>query len=602
MIRASLSAAFLLACLLPRLAPAASGAAGGDEKKDEGPVWQQLVQQRNWAAAGRELRGLLIEAARKDQLKNAGAVAELFYWYSVSRHFPAMRERILKEELRAQLTEWLLKHRGFTETLLWSLSERDDPPKAFAVVADLVNRYDTKVVEFGNLATAFATVYDTSNYDPDHVREAFRYYVAESGSMVYNVKTLPVPLCKYLVDGKAPAREKAWALGLYKGRKNVASLCDVVRLDEAAYRDSRHARLKGKEVTLANIKRYGAAHRLRVYFATEVGKAIGIPCTPMAVEGEVYRTSWVAYLYRGAAGPRWRYGAGREFELDEEDSGAVDDPKENRAASADDLERDAASMGLNADERRRFALYTGVASMLLADDGEPLLPGEKRPPAAPDALPVLDTALRLAGKALEIDPLAPEPWTIRTRATARMGDGGRTILDKSFDALYADRKLAKHPHSRVRVFSLLLDALPEKDHAARIRHCRRMLGLLQREKVLQAQVKLLEGSAVLASGKDADAFKMLSRAAVQHAKDGFIVLGLLRKAEDLARDRNELNAAIKMYESALALITRPRQRAQWAKGTVYYRALDRLSRLHRDAGNLRKVDELTAKMKSLARE
>jgi len=599
MIRALLSAALLLACLLSRLAAAAPAA---DEKKDEGPAWQKMVEQRNWAAAGRELRGLLTEAARRDELKNTKAVSELFYWYSVSRYFPAMRERILKEELRAQLTEWLLKHRGFTETLLWSLSERDDPPKAFAVVADLVGRYDTKVVEFGNLATAFATVYDTSNYDPDHVRESFRHYVANSGKMVYKVKTLSVPLCKYIVDGKAPAREKAWALGLYKGRKNVASLCDVVRFDDAAYRDSRRARLKGKEVTLPNIKRYGAAHRLRVYFATEVGKAIGIPCTRMTVEGEVYRTSWVAYLYRGAAGSRWRYGAGRKFRLDDEDSGAVHDPKENRPASADDLERDAASMGLKADERRRFALYTGVASMLLADDGEPLLPGEKRPAAAPDALPVLDAALRLAGKALAIDPLAPEPWAIRTRTAARTGDGGRAILDKSFAALYANRKLAKHPHSRLRVFSLLLDSLPEKDHAARIRHCRKMLGLLQREKVLQAQVKLLEGRAVLASGKDADAFKMLSHAAVQHAKDGFIVLDLLREAEILARDRNELDAAIKMYESALARITRPRQRAHWVKGMVYYRALDRLSRLHRDAGHLRKVDELTARMKSLARE
>ena len=584
------------------VAAAAAPAKGSEAPKKEQPTWQDLVQKRDWPAAEKELRDRLVEAARKDQLRNSAETAELYYWHCVAHYFPALGERLLDAQLRDQLSAWLLAHRPFTEALLWSFSERDDPAKAFAVVADLVRTFGERVTLFPSLAIAYATVFDTSNYSAQDVAQGFNYYTSFGKRMLFDPQTLPVSLCKYLVDGRAAAEEKQQALNSYASQKNIAGLCDQVRLDEESYRDATQARLRDRAYTLANIRQHGGLHRDRVYFATEVGKAIGVPCTSVTVQSGAYNTLWVAYLTRSGTGTvSWRYGAGRYFSLDDDASGVARDPKEGRAAYADDLERDAAAMEMPLEQQRLFALQLGLATLLLRQEGAPRLPGEKAPGVAPEALPAAKVALGLAVAARNIDPLATEPWSLIAQASRRLDAAGTPLLEETFAALYGNRGLASHPFAAMRIFEILLGAAPEGNYQGKTLHIRRMSSLVRNQPLLTARLGLLEARALIVAGRKAEAFNGLTESALNHAKVGFVVLDLLEEAEKIARDDNQLDAIIRSYESVLARLSRP-ERGPWAKESVYYHILDRLAKLYRDRGSPLKVDFYTRQMKGLSKD
>jgi len=602
------TSAFGLAAILGVCGLAAAGArADAGEKAgaaaagpvSAAPTWQDLVQKRDWLAAERELRRVLTEAARKDFLKDLRELGELYYYYCVARYFPLLRERILEAQAREQLTNWLLEHRGFTEQLLWALSERDDAGKAFAVVADLVNAFGERVAQFPALAVAYATVWDTANYNPSLVVQGFHFYTTQGRRMIFDPQTLPVALCKYLVDGRATVEEKQEALQRYATQKYVANLLDTVRLDEDAYRDARRARLRDKPYTLANIRQYGGTQRDRVYFATEVGKAIGVPCTALTVEKGSYATTWVAYLYRSGTGTvTWRYGAGRNFHLDDDADGAARDPKEGCTAFADDLERDATLLEIAAEHQRRFAVCLGVAALLLGEEGGPRLPREKPPEAGKEDMPLLDAALRLAATAHEIHPLAPEPWQLVAQVSQRLGRGGTPLIERALENLYTDQALAQRPHTAFHIFQTLFKSLPEAPPELRQRHLQRAAALCKGRGPLVAHLAQLEGKLLASSGRKGEALTLLAQAAIRHAQDGHVVVDLLEDVEALARDANDLDLAIRAHESVLARLPRP-NRGAWARETIYYHLLDRLARAYRDRGDMFKVDFYSRQMKAL---
>ena len=567
-------------------APAAEAAAKPAPPAE--PAWRQMVRGQKWAEANKELYGLLKEAAQKGALKETADAPELYYWYTLSRYAPAFEERARDTKTRDALLAWLEKRRPFAEAFLFALADRDDPGKAFVVLADLVQKFGDKVGDFPGLAIAYATVYATANYEPDVVAAGFQFYAANNAKMVFDLARLPVELCQYVVDGRAPAAEKAWALKFFGGRPDIAALIDAVPFDRQAERDREQGQLRGKPYTLANIQQFGGASQDRVYFATEVGKAIGAPCAPMTAEKDEYVSLWVASLRRAGNDLEWQYGAGTTGSPVRDALGYARGPN-GRKVLADELDHAAAAASQTAEQRRQYALHLGIANLLLAGDGgAPPLPGEKAPTAA---VASLETAARLAAKAHELDPLALAPWRVMARAAGRLGDKGRPLLDSAFLLLYRDPALARRPFTRIAAFQALLGALADNDFRGRIGLCHDMERVLAAEKAPLAKVILIEGQALIDAGDPRRAFDLLRVAAIQHAADGMVTVDLLGQAEEAGMAAGRTDDVIRMYEGVAAKTPRPPS-GPWARGTAFYVIMQRMVKLYRLKGDRAKTDEV----------
>jgi len=335
-----------------------------------GPREAALIEagsaKHGWPAMGKALRAAALDAYARGNLTNARAWATVARWAAMwgtteaeeeARWRAAMEaeswpagwgerrdvgggERLLAERLPAALRERLLAEVEWSAGYFAQEKALDRRGSVLALLARLHARDAKAFEEFPELAMAVALVHDTSPPSdwphwqvPPQVlprrlapaEEVFDHLVRVSrdGKALWRADKLDVAELRFVVDLTLPAEEREWALS--KTRTSLSKLAETYSM--ISYRTDRIAAgvyvWPGDSYRLEDILREGGICVDQAYFATQAGKARGVPTILFAGAGRDGRHAWFGYL---GTSRKWVMDAGR-YEEQNYVTGVAHDPQ-----------------------------------------------------------------------------------------------------------------------------------------------------------------------------------------------------------------------------------------------------------------------------------
>ena len=315
---------------------------------------QDYAAESGWNTAVAPIRRAAVRAYEEDRFVAAESWFHAYRWAAlfsepenvfINRWIDAITARHLNYEgvageyhpsdepmgrlLTPQFQGWLLSNEAFSEEFFSNLKPVDDLPNVFAILERLHSRNADAFERYPSLALAIALVYDvppppywphqqvTLNSLPRRLpkpEDAFERLTKDDmeGRTYEKLGRLRVEELKFVVDTAASAAELAWS------QANVPFTMDQFegvyfminyRKDRAASQSL--MTWSGIPYTLQSIKAQGGICVDQAYFATEVGKARGIPTLLFTGSGQDGRHAWFGYL---GPGRKWHLDAARYAE------------------------------------------------------------------------------------------------------------------------------------------------------------------------------------------------------------------------------------------------------------------------------------------------
>ncbi|HET7536057.1 MAG TPA: hypothetical protein VFJ90_06370 [Candidatus Didemnitutus sp.] len=226
-----------------------------------------------------------------------------------------------------ELQRYLLGTPAFSQEFFDTFSDVDQPIEVLSILQQLYAASPTQFAEYPSLALAIAVVFDVPP-PPDWPHgqvsaqllprkfpkpvDAFNYWVRldRANITLLGLKRLPASELKYVIDTVTPFAELTWA------QKNAApSLAELDQTYTAI--KYRQDRVTGKAFTwpgtdykMDTILRTGGICVDQAYYATNAGKARGVPTLFFRGAGLDGRHAWFGYL--SASG--WKLDVGRYAE------------------------------------------------------------------------------------------------------------------------------------------------------------------------------------------------------------------------------------------------------------------------------------------------
>jgi tetratricopeptide (TPR) repeat protein len=534
--------------------------------------WQQYVAAERWREGQEHFRAAVVALARSPAGLTVETLAPLHYGYSVCRYFAETDGRLDRDAAR-RLRAWMLANGDFTQTLLLALSPEDSPARAFQIMYMLLSDSAEAVLEFPELAIAFAVVWDGNWADDDLLLDAFRYYTDNAADMQFNLSTVPYEITKYLVDSTRPIGERLWALDRYAGTDNIGRLYDRIwlyRYDRDAYYGRAEPELAGLPLTLENIREHGGVCADAALFASEVGKAVGVPSvyirgpSPSGIEH-----AWVGFVRGGARRAKWDRDTGR-IGQEEAVTGVVRDPQSGAAVPEHELDFALAALRCPAGSRRAAKMWLDAAR-ILAEAG-----------TAPEARAAMYESLN----ACVYDKVQ---WREFARLAKQGVFGPQDVIAAM--STFVER-LADYPGLAVDAFAQLTGAYESEDPMARVRLCDQMADRFEsRDHDVLGRIWVLKGRYLEDAGEADEALRVYSDGALDVLGNKTVALGLLGEASRLLLARDALAEAISLHRAALARTPRP-QTSRGAPYSTWAHVALRLAKLYELAGDVDEHDEL----------
>ncbi len=240
----------------------------------------------------------------------------------------ATRDRAMGDFLTPELQHWLLGNPTFSDEFFALLTPVDYVPQVFMILNELYGADPAKFREYPSLALAIAVVYDLPP-PPDwphgqvdaavlprrwpQATDAFQWWVREdkAGRTYHRLTRLGADELKFVVDVSAPFAELEWSQRSVSYSLNqFARTYSMVRyrLDRA---QTQTPYWPGKTYALSDILRDGGICCDQAYFATQAGKARGVPTLLFRGAGMDGRHAWFGFL---DGHQKWQLDAGRYAE------------------------------------------------------------------------------------------------------------------------------------------------------------------------------------------------------------------------------------------------------------------------------------------------
>ncbi|MDY7011865.1 MAG: hypothetical protein SVV80_14125 [Planctomycetota bacterium] len=201
-----------------------------------------------------------------------------------------------------KFARWLIEHRAVSRRLFRAVEDSGLPEDAIKKLNELVRAEENNVIEYPDLAVAFATSLPMEHYRPQpeaaSMLDSFRWYTDPDAKFFrYNLKKMPYEISRYLATSRLNIKERKWAVARYhKTRKPAKSYFDV-KYDIDHFRRGVPKKITDIPYTLPNLQRVGGVCIEQAYYAAEVNKSLGIPATIVRGRGGGGgRHAWVACL------------------------------------------------------------------------------------------------------------------------------------------------------------------------------------------------------------------------------------------------------------------------------------------------------------------
>jgi hypothetical protein len=351
----------LLALAAARMAPAQGQALSiPDEETRNPPTRTRLLAveaaaaDSGWLSVALPLRDAAVRAYGQDRLIAADAWFHVFQWAALfsepedrflghwidamqaaKLNYPAVSgdyrpsNRPIGINLSPAMQDWVLSNAAFSEEFFSILKPVDRLPNVFAILEGLHRRDAAKFERYSSLALALAVVYDVppppwwphfqvsqdalSRKLPNPAAP-FDFFTHEDmlGHTYHSLTRLRAEELKFVVDAAAPIPELIWsqqAVGYQLDSFEGAYFMVKYRTDRAATEAA--MTWSGEPYTLDSIYAEGGICVDQAYFATEAGKARGIPTLLFIGAGQDGHHAWFGYL---DGQNKWRLDAGRYAE------------------------------------------------------------------------------------------------------------------------------------------------------------------------------------------------------------------------------------------------------------------------------------------------
>ncbi len=232
---------------------------------------------------------------------------------------------VLGDFLSPELKIILLKDHTFSREFFGIINPADNLLESFRILELLYREYPTHFKKYLQLAVALSIVYDVPPPPgwphfqvPDYalprrlpdVAAAFGYWknLNEKRRSTHNLTLLTIEKLKFLVDTPASFQELRWASENVK--EKAADFTQVY--SSVAYRRDRIAQNRyvwsGPDYRLPTILKNGGICVDQAYFASQSGKAKGIPTLIFRGAGMTGHHAWFGYLKPSG---QWEFDAGR---------------------------------------------------------------------------------------------------------------------------------------------------------------------------------------------------------------------------------------------------------------------------------------------------
>jgi len=265
-------------------------------------------------AAGDQILVELYKSKKLLAKSEYGTIRRIYADRFQRRHQDAIR-RGLGADYEKVMT-WLDENRVFKEELYTAIDpQHDDIPAVMRIVAELIDKFPSKMLAYGELAIAVAVVWDQRRgiYDYDGHRNRaralqspapqldaignFKYLLDTEKLMQGRGQYLPWEFLIHVVDHRTPEVERQWALANYLPRRAMIGACYRDVPYDYDLLDRNQPRLAGQQYTLPNIRAFGGVCAMQADFAARVAKSLGVPAAYVhgeAIQGD--RHAWVMWV------------------------------------------------------------------------------------------------------------------------------------------------------------------------------------------------------------------------------------------------------------------------------------------------------------------
>ena len=356
----ALSALLALAAQLPPAAAQEARFSIPDSETSDPPTPARLREiesvaaESGWLSVALPLRAAAVRAYGQDRLVAADAWFHVFQWAAIFSepedrfvggwidamqaghlNYPAVSgdyhpgNKPIGRFMSPEMQAWVISNEAFSEEFFSLVKPVDDLPKVFAILEGLHRRDPAKFLRYRSLALAIAVVYDVppppwwphfqvsqealSRKLPNPAAP-FDWFTHEDmlGHTYHGLSRLRAEELKFVVDAAAPLPELAWseqkvpfALDAFEGAYAMVQY----RTDRVATQAA--MTWSGQPYTLPAILEEGGICVDQAYFASESGKARGIPTLLFTGAGQDGHHAWFGFL---DAEGKWRLDAGRYAE------------------------------------------------------------------------------------------------------------------------------------------------------------------------------------------------------------------------------------------------------------------------------------------------
>jgi hypothetical protein len=356
----ALFAACLLALPLVALADDAAPLVIPDIETRDPPTQERLAsitasaQETGWDGVVQPLRDAALKAYSKDRFVAAGSWLNTYRWAALfseheNRYIPMYVNAVVSAGANYEgmqnsfrptarplglgmspaLQAWVFSNDAFSAEFFSNYKPVDYLPNVFSILDELYQKEPATFAKYQSLALAIALVYDVvppqfwPHYQvtadslaralPDPTVTYERLVREDSEGRTYmRISRLKADELKFVVDTAAPASELDWSLdAITYPLDQFDKVYDMIK-----YRTDRSSEESGMvwmglPYTLQEILAQGGICVDQAYFATEAGKARGVPTLLFTGGGRDGRHAWFGYLN---AEHKWQLDAGRYAE------------------------------------------------------------------------------------------------------------------------------------------------------------------------------------------------------------------------------------------------------------------------------------------------
>jgi len=557
-----------------------------------------------------------LSCGRLDQME---ALNSMFYVLEACKYLSLARETCDEKFAR-----WLADNRGVSRLLFRALEDVKSPKESLKVLHELVADDEKAVLDYPNLAAAFATSRSLAHHRTAPASctmlEAFRWYTRSKQTFRYDLKSMPYELSRYLADSRLGIPERQWAAQNYANHSNPAKCYFDVKYDWESYaKKDTPQKIEKLDYTLQNLRQVGGVCIDQAYYASQVCKSLGIPSAIVSGHGSSGMShAWVASLKLASGGQQaaWDTATGR-YEEHQYFTGSLRDPARGGEILDSELmlagfaaqlplqrreEAHAATMLARTVSRSGEAPLAADLSALkkLADAHDKRCAGKSDAPKADlsqfKAERKIDAALMedLLDAAIQRNLAHRPAWDL----IVELGKAGRLPVDHldRFFGLLVDRTAKQFPDYSCVMVMKIVPAIP--DPARREKVYQRALAVYGSRPDLQGRVLVALGDEYVAQNQSQKAYSTFEEAATKCLNVSEVVMAAASKAENLLLSAGPRGreAAIKLYTKLFGMTkgSKSNFRSQTSHYQLGLRLADMLSNAGREAEArqvLKKIEE-----------